>query len=327
MILPPAGLGDLIMAAPAIRAVRNRFPDAYIAVLAHYSRGAKEIGDCMSYLDEVIDFPLERYLWTSVLRFFASLYWPMFWNLKRRRFDTIINLAQNPIRTILIKMLNPPMPLEVEGKGHPTQRGFNLSAKLGCSTEPLDFGFQVPLIDIEKILPATLPRPWIGVHPFSAIRWRNWSNYADFLENLPKSATVIILGKDPSHKKKIHENTVVDLVNVLSIKELVAVIAKLDMLISIDSGPMHIGFAAGTPTLGIFNIVEPQDRMPLAGTISHQSVFFPHTHKNNDRVLERDACLGETVLDNDVIYSKMIELCRLNKVCIPNIGSCGKGAD
>lgn len=316
LILPPAGMGDFVMAAPVIRSVRNKFPESYISVLAHHFRGAKDIGGCMPYLDEVIDFPLLRYSWTSVMWFFASSYWPMLWNLKTRQFDTVINLAQNPIRTILIKMLNPGTALEVQGKGHPTQRGLAAVAKLGCLTEPQDFGFQVPDVNIDKILPSCLSRPWIGVHPFSAICWRNWSNYADMLKRLAGTSTLVVLGQQAGYKA-MNQEGVLDLVNRLSVRELIAVIASLDALISVDSGPMHLGFAVGTPTLGIFNAVEPQDRMPLVAGKSCRGIFMPVAGMDNSAIIERQMANFQSIeLDNDKIYSEIIHFCWANQIDI-----------
>lgn len=308
LIMPAAGMGDLIMAAPVIRAVRNKFPDSYIAVLAHHSRGAKDIGDCMPYLDKVIDFPLKKYSWPCVIKFFLSSYWPMFWNLRKQKFDTVIILAPNPIRTILVKMLNPPAAIESKGKGHPTQKGLEIVSKLGCSSEPLDFGFEVPDVDVEKILPSSLPRPWIGIHPFSAMKWRSWKNYLDFINMLPVNITIIVLGKETEHKT-INSTNVIDLVNILNIKELINAINSLDLLIGVDSGPMHLGFAVGTPTLGIFNIVEPKYRMPLITKDSHMEIFLPCQMKYNSMAKERGTeNIEQTDLDVSLIYSKIMTL-------------------
>ena len=307
--MPAAGMGDLIMAAPVIRAVRNKFPDSYIAVLAHHVRGAKEIGDCMPYLDEVIDFPLKKYSWPSVIKFFLSSYWPMFWSLRKQKFDTVVILASNPIRTILVKMLNPPTALESKEKGHPTRKGFELVSKLGCSAEPLDFGFEVPDVDLEKIFPSSLPRPWIGIHPFSAMKWRSWKNYLDFVKILPENATIVVLGKETEHET-INTDNVIDLVNILNIKELVNIINNLDLLISVDSGPMHIGFAVSTPTLGIFRLIDPEFRIPLfpmskVDTICcdlNDSLLILKERKNNN--------MPYTYLNNSTVYEKIIQLCR-----------------
>ncbi len=52
------------------------------------------------------------------------------------------------------------------------------------------------------------------------------------------------------------------LVNRLQSDELVALIAGCDLLVSIDSGPVHIAGAVGTPVVGLFGAVNPRHRLP-----------------------------------------------------------------
>lgn len=274
LIMPAAGLGDLVMAAPVIRALRCRFPDSHLAVLAHHARGAADLARCIPYLDEVIDFPLPRYCWPAVLRFFIGPYWSLLRHLRRANFDTAVVLCPNPIRTILCKMLNPPNCLTVTGSGHPTSQGLQLIAPLGCSSDPLDFAFEIPEVSLDAFLPSDLPRPWIGLHPFSAMQWRRWRHADQFIE-MSKSTpgTLIVFGRQPDHRPI---SSAVDLVNRLSVIELTAAISKLDALVSTDSGPMHLGFATGTPTVALFGPVPPNLRMPLTNYSQHTAVYHPH---------------------------------------------------
>ena len=271
--MPAAGLGDLVMAAPVIRALRVRFADGYLAVLAHRSRGAAELAACMPYIDEVIDFRLRRYSWPEVLRFFCGPYWQLLWRLRRLDFETAVILAPNPIRTILVKMLRPSRCLTVPGRDHPTAEGLALVKQLGCSDEPLDFGFEVPDVPTETLLPADLPRPWIGVHPFGSTPWRRWSGYRQVIDTLrAKGGTIILLGKQPDHHS---QPDTLDLVNRLNVLQLTAVIARLDVLITCDSGPMHIAFATATPTVAIFGAFPPRFLMPLRSAPIHRVIYHP----------------------------------------------------
>ena len=52
------------------------------------------------------------------------------------------------------------------------------------------------------------------------------------------------------------------LVNKLKVDELTAVIAMSTIVISIDSGPIHIAGAVGTPIVGLFGAVNPALRLP-----------------------------------------------------------------
>ena len=58
-------------------------------------------------------------------------------------------------------------------------------------------------------------------------------------------------------KKKIQ------VLQALSIPEMVKTLAVSDILISNDSGPMHVGSALGVPTLGIFSESPPHHYRPV----------------------------------------------------------------
>jgi ADP-heptose:LPS heptosyltransferase len=301
LVMPAAGMGDFLMAAPAIKALRENYKTAYIAVFAHHLRGAAEIGKCLHCIDEVIDFPLKRYSWGSVISFFLSGFWPMFFKLKKEKFDVCFIFAHNPIRTIITKLLGVKV-FENRAPGHPTQTALDLLTEAGIKSDKIDFGFVPPNLDITKYIPADSPRPYIGVHPFSGMKWRNWANYTDFIDMLPKTISVIILGKDAEHKTIIGRKNVIDLVNKLSVVELAGIISKLNLLVSIDSGPMHIGFAAGIPTLGIFNSVQPQLRLPLCSKVQHQSISLNQSDADMVIVKERLTKNRKTIpVDNNAV--------------------------
>ena len=49
----------------------------------------------------------------------------------------------------------------------------------------------------------------------------------------------------------------------VSLPELAALFSKCRILVSNDTGPMHLGAAVGVPTLGIFSIARPEHYSPL----------------------------------------------------------------
>jgi heptosyltransferase-3 len=55
---------------------------------------------------------------------------------------------------------------------------------------------------------------------------------------------------------------VISVVNRLQSDELVALVASCRLLVSIDSGPVHIAGAVGTPVVGLFGAVNPLYRLP-----------------------------------------------------------------
>ena len=57
----------------------------------------------------------------------------------------------------------------------------------------------------------------------------------------------------------------VDLVGQTSVKELAAVLSRCDVLLSADSGPMHLATAVGTPTIALFGSTDPTATGPYDG--------------------------------------------------------------
>ena len=196
----------------------------------------------------------------------------MLTNLRIKKFDTVIILNPNPIRSIIAKMLRPVVCLSPIVLGHPTMVGLELVSQLGCSQEPLDFDFKITAVKLDDFIAPDSPRPWIGIHPFSAMSWRQWCGFNELIEKLKIiNGSIILLGKNPQHQVKC--NDVIDLVNKLSVTELLSLIRKLDILVSCDSGPMHLGFAAGTPTVALFGAVTPQFRLPLRNTDKYCAIY------------------------------------------------------
>ena len=68
-----------------------------------------------------------------------------------------------------------------------------------------------------------------------------------------------------------------------SVRGLVSFIAGADLLVSNDSGPMHIGPAVGTPTLGIFGPGEPETWFPYGEPHRYAYHEVPCSHCGLDQ--------------------------------------------
>ena len=61
------------------------------------------------------------------------------------------------------------------------------------------------------------------------------------------------------------------LVGRISLKQLAAVLRSADLMITVDSGPMHIAAAVGTPVLALFGATDPRRTGPLGpGRVLHR---------------------------------------------------------
>ncbi len=118
---------------------------------------------------------------------------------------------------------------------------------------------------IKEILKGLKSKMLIGIHAGSAgssisRRWpeEKWAKLCDNLIQKYKAEIILVgQGSDSTINKKIvkivkNKNHVLDLSGKIKLKELFAVMKKLDLFIGNDSGPMHIAAAMGVPTIGLF---------------------------------------------------------------------------
>lgn len=121
----------------------------------------------------------------------------------------------------------------------------------------------------------TEPRPRVAVLPVSRWETKNWSvaSFAEVARRLQKErdATIFILGGGAdaaacSELEKAVGGHVHNLCGKLSIPQSGALLREMDLLISNDSGPVHMAAAIGTPTLVVFGPTDPRRTGPY-GTI------------------------------------------------------------
>jgi ADP-heptose:LPS heptosyltransferase len=95
-------------------------------------------------------------------------------------------------------------------------------------------------------------------------------------------AVIIQFGTNKGDGSSEYDNLrgVKSLTNRLHGGEIVALIAICDLIISIDSGPVHLAGTVGTPVVGLFGAVNPSYRLPpdspAAGLFSEVPCLFCH---------------------------------------------------
>src|ERR1700677_1252972 len=112
-------------------------------------------------------------------------------------------------------------------------------------------------------------RPLIGInggHTWPVREWdaEKWQAVVDLL-HAEYNAVILQFGLNlgpgiPDPYDQIRG--VQSLVGRLNSEELVALVAACNLIVSIDSGPVHIAGAVGTPVVGLFGALNPLYRMP-----------------------------------------------------------------
>jgi lipopolysaccharide heptosyltransferase II len=109
-------------------------------------------------------------------------------------------------------------------------------------------------------------RPVVGLHPGGGRPVKQWdvARWADVAARLQREfgATVLITGSEAD--RPLAEAVTrglparaFDLTGKLTARETMAVIARLDLFLSPDTGPMHMAAAVGTPSVSVFGPSDP----------------------------------------------------------------------
>ena len=275
LIIKPSSLGDIIHAFPALSIIRKTFPASYIAWLIN--ENFKEVLQGQPYLDEVIVFPRYVFLKKGV---------SFFKELRARRFDITIDL-QCLLRSALISFLSGAKqrigfrdgrefssffythPIDIDsGIIHAIDRNMRLASSICGGIFDTDFTFNVSqraVRKIEKILHD------LGVHgqiialsPVS--RWpskmwieEKWTSLADKLSD---KGTIFFLGS-PGEEKIVQrimkgmKRKAFSLTGKLDIQELAAFLSLSRLLVTVDSGTMHVASVLRVPIVSIFGPTNP----------------------------------------------------------------------
>lgn len=270
-------LGDLILSTPVFESLRRHFPSAHLACLTFLENRAVVEGN--PYLNEVILYDKlgsERSGWGNV-RFARQL--------ARKHFDAVIHLhptnrmhwvswlAQIPIRIGYRKknawaLTHSIEDRKSEGQKHEWEYNFDLLKFLGVE-KPAAAGLHFPLRQIDRSSLEFLLRnldfdwrkPYAVLNPSASCPSKVWpadrfGKLSDELQERYGLQTVVIGAQhDRSIGKRVKDcasRPLTDLSGKLSLGMLGWLLKNALVLISNDSGPVHLARAVGTPVLSIF---------------------------------------------------------------------------
>ncbi len=289
-------LGDVVMSLPALRAIRERFPNARVTV-AVGKPGAEiiKMSRCADATIEVDRVGLrDGFKPLSVIRLFQVVK-----GVRRRQFDFVIDLhsfsetnllgffsgaekrlfARRPGRSLdFLANFNPRPPIDRnDPKQHLVDRYLDVLAPLGIKDPP-----RVPKLvtspEDDRAVDSMLRKakadtgaPLVGLFPGAGHPGRCWpvdrfAQLADFLIRNDKITPVVFVG--PEERHLIHQMRSLFpppcvILDRLSIPQLAAAQARLAVFVSNDTGPVHIAAAVGTPLVVLIDLPTPHAYIPL----------------------------------------------------------------
>jgi lipopolysaccharide heptosyltransferase II len=279
VIIKPSALGDVVQSLPLLPALRQRFPQAHLAWVIQ--SGLEDLLTNHPDLDEVLLF--RRRSWTD--------WQPLLRSLWSGRFDLAIDL-QGLLRTgIMTAMTAAPIRLGlntaregsrwtlthlVPGTGRKVaawERYLRVLDAVGADRRAAEFKIATATNDAAWAdgQLAGIRRPVIAVHPGARWETKRWpvDRFADVLASAVRAwnAGIVVLGSAGERdlaaalENRLAERgmakSLVNLAGATTLKQLAAILQRVDAVLSNDSGPMHFAAGLGTPTLGVFTCTDP----------------------------------------------------------------------
>ena len=286
-LIKPSALGDVIQTLPVLSALRSRFPNAHIAWVVN--RAYADLLAGHPHLDETIVFDRQRARpWSRPARTaFSSL----LKTLQERQFDLTCDL-QGLLRSAIMTRATKARRRIGLGDAREGARLFytNIVPVPHCDmsaverywlvAESLGVGatskqFLIALSSSERQWAerqlAGLDGLRVAIH--SGARWvtKRWpvSHFAELARRLEHEAgarLVLVGGPEESDVARqivaAVQDRGVDLTGRTTLKQLTAVLSQVNLLVTNDSGPMHLAAAVGTPVAGIFTCTSPERARP-----------------------------------------------------------------
>jgi lipopolysaccharide heptosyltransferase II len=282
-------LGDVLMTTPAIRALRESAPGRSVTMLT--SPGGAEAARLVPEIDDVIEHE------AAWMKASAPTGPPATYELVRRlkagRFDAAViftTYTQSPLPAALICHLaavplrlahcreNPyqlltdwlPETEPDDGIRHEVRRQLDLVGGVGATTADERLSLAVPL-EADAFVTALVQaeiRPhgerWLVIHVGASAPSRRYEHFAEAARSLASSGWTIVFtgGRDEEALvegvRRDVDGPTVSLAGRLSLPELAALIDAAPVLVSNNTGPVHVAAAVGTPVVDLYALTNPQ---------------------------------------------------------------------
>jgi heptosyltransferase-2 len=263
--------GEFLLNIPAFRALKEAYPQARLDLVV--SSPVKELAECIDFVDQIRVWENKKHNIFQILSLAKTI--------KQGRFDLCVIF--NPSKELNLVSYLARIPRRV---GYARKWGFLLTQKipdnkhLGNKHEidsNLELAYLAGASSENSHLSITINEDWVKdllnrfniiedsrlvvIHPWTSDEVKQWPldnfyNLAKRLTDELKLKILIVGGKEEINISNDFSrglnNSVINLTGQTTLKELGALLKKCRLLISNDSGPVHLAASVGTPLIALF---------------------------------------------------------------------------
>lgn len=280
LVISTTGIGDTLWGTPAIRALKETYPESYIGVLTTHL--GFELLQENPNIDDLFIFKrglggffllpallkaLRQKKFEVVFIFHASdrIIWPLAFFTGAGRIIGV-NGSSKGLDFILTDAVHLPQNL------HGVEARLSLIDQVGVTAE--NKTIEMFLTEQERTWAEIFLRDndiegntlLVGLHPGAQKTYKCWptDNFVKLGNELIKkfNCVVIVTGNRDemllANMVSSQINGAISFAGTLTLRQTAAIIEKMDIFIANDTGPMHIAYALRTPTIALFAPTDPE---------------------------------------------------------------------
>ncbi len=287
LIVKTSSLGDVIHALPAVQAIKDARPGLRLGWVVR-ARCADILGGC-PLIDDLYVIA-NKPSWGELARLRRTLHGV--------NYQTALDMQGLFLSGLLTRLSGAPARLgwdrNREGNAlfltHPMVPGrasevgvrhevdllYGFPRALGVSVTPGEFPPQTWLASgyepAAQALISGLPRPRVALNVGAARVYKRWpvEHWAALAASLARSGYGVVFVGDKTDAVTVGEikallppgTSVRDISGATTLRSLAAVLAQCDLVVSGDTGPMHLAVAVGTPVVALFGATDPRRHGP-----------------------------------------------------------------
>jgi lipopolysaccharide heptosyltransferase II len=279
LVISTTGIGDTLWGTPAIRALKEKYPLSYIGFLTNphgiellkgnpnidelfvFHRGFKGLSSLPGLLKSLREKKFE-----VIFIFHASdrIIWPLAFFTGAGK---IIGITANTKGLDFI-LTNP---ISLSDNLHGIEMRLELIKEVDAIAEKKFIDIYLNNDDREwaeqflKNKKINTDSPVTGLHPGAQKEYKCWpkENFINLGNEIIKRFNCLVIVTGNNEEKPLANriasqmSNAISVAGALSIRETAALIEKMDLFITNDTGPMHMAYALKTPTIALFSPTDP----------------------------------------------------------------------
>ena len=276
--------GDMLLITPLIHALKQQYPAASVDVLLY-----EETRDMLAANPDINQiFAIDRRWKKQGTGHQLKMEWQLIRALRQQRYDMVLNLADQWPSAIITKLTGAPIRIgfdfpkrrhpawrfchialastQQHNQQHTVQQNLSILAPLGLEMNdaPAKMGYSEQDWHVSRaLLPEGFQDNYIVIQPTSRWFFKCWreERMSALINALSDAGYPVVLTSGPDAKEKQMIDTIMagcpnarlhSLAGQLTLRQLASVIDHGRLFIGVDSVPMHMAAALGTPLVALF---------------------------------------------------------------------------